>query len=383
MDIRTRYERLLDRYRNGDLERRTFLGLLGISAAAAGVGGTGLTAFTRHARAAVTEVRYDGWGAGSQAALQHYVFEPFEKRSGIKVNQGSYGSTEQLLAKVMTGSPGQYNYFSPSTQLGALDFIERGYSVALDEKKIPALGNLITKVVDSYRALGKGTLPAIPSSTSIQMLAYNRDKVDKAYVEQMGENILLDPKYKGQIAGENYWLRRMLHASLQSGQDPNDMKNIDAVWDKIRESKKIVFKYWTTGAELTSLLETGEALITDAWGQPVYNMRKQGYPIEVYIADGAILTIGSFMPLKDSPMEPFYEMVDILLQPDVVVALALQAGTVPLIDPTKFSMPDEVKAIPAFDPTGKMEKFRPIDAMYWSAHATQWQQQYTRVYARG
>ncbi|MBM3573175.1 MAG: extracellular solute-binding protein, partial [Alphaproteobacteria bacterium] len=202
-------------------------------------------------------------------------------------------------------------------------------------------------------------------------------------VQQKGVKILLDPKYKGKIAGEDYWLRRMLHASLQAGQDPNNIKDIKAVWDKVRESKRAVFKYWKSGAELMSLLASGEALITDAWGVRVYNLRKQGHPIEPFVPQGAIITIGCFMPLKGSPMDPFYQMVDFLLEPDVQIAMAIEGGQPPLVDPKRFKVPDEVLAIPAYDPTGTLAKYTPIDAYYWNKHEAEWQNEYTRVLARG
>lgn len=382
MDHRRRCERLIDRYRNGDVDRRSFLGLLGLAATASGVGGPAMALLVRHAHAA-TELRYDGWGGVAQDTIRKYVLTPFEQKTGAKVNEGSYGSTEQFLAKVLAGQPGQYHYFSPSTQLACLSYIDHGYGVALDEKKIPKLAYLIPKVVDAYRTVGKGTLPGVPSGSSIQMLAYNREKIDASDVDKQGVNILLDPKYKGKIAGEDYWLRRMLHAALQSKQNPNAIANIDAVWEKIRDSKKVVFKYWRSGAELMNLLATGEALLTDAWGVRVYNLRKQGYPIEPYVPEGAIMTIGAFMPLKGAPLDPYYEMVDILLEPDVQIAMAVEGGAPPLIDPNKFPIPAEVKAIPAYDPTGTLAKYTPIDAFYWNKNEVEWQKEYRRVLARG
>ncbi|MGH6882416.1 MAG: twin-arginine translocation signal domain-containing protein, partial [Hypericibacter sp.] len=53
-----RLERLQDRYANGGMDRRTFLGLTAAAAASMGV----MTGWGRNALAAVTEVRFDGWG---------------------------------------------------------------------------------------------------------------------------------------------------------------------------------------------------------------------------------------------------------------------------------------------------------------------------------
>ena len=60
MDDTKRYERLLDRYRHGDIKRRTFLGLIGASAAALGVMGKPFVGYAFAAKP--DEVRFDGWG---------------------------------------------------------------------------------------------------------------------------------------------------------------------------------------------------------------------------------------------------------------------------------------------------------------------------------
>ena len=53
-----RLERLLDRYANGGLDRRTFLSLTAAAAAAMGLSAR----WVAPALAAVTEVRFDGFG---------------------------------------------------------------------------------------------------------------------------------------------------------------------------------------------------------------------------------------------------------------------------------------------------------------------------------
>src|SRR4029453_16727108 len=53
-----RLERLKERYQNGGMDRRTFLGLTAAALASAGL----TTRWSGAALAAVTEVRFDGWG---------------------------------------------------------------------------------------------------------------------------------------------------------------------------------------------------------------------------------------------------------------------------------------------------------------------------------
>ena len=55
----------------------------------------------------------------------------------------------------------------------------------------------------------------MPATLSGVWLGYNSDKIDKAEVESKGFNILLDPKYKGAVTGEDHWLRRIWYGALQ------------------------------------------------------------------------------------------------------------------------------------------------------------------------
>ena len=106
IDNTTRYERLRERYMNGDLERRQFLGLLGAAGLAYGV----QTPFAKFAHAAtVSEVRFDGWGGVVSEALRENAFDPFEAETGIKVVDGTFGGGDEYLSRVKSGQEGEYN----------------------------------------------------------------------------------------------------------------------------------------------------------------------------------------------------------------------------------------------------------------------------------
>ena len=248
---------------------------------------------------------------------------------------------------------------------------------------MPRVRDIIPRALDAYRKLGNGKLPAVPFGLSGGWLGYNRDKVERAEIEAKTYNILVDPKYKGRATGQDVWIQRIWYAALQSGQDPNAIKDMDAVWDKIRESRHIVVKYWHSSAEQMQLFASGTALVGDAWFVPGFNLKKQGVPFETYPAIGAYVDFGSFMVLKSAPLDAVYEIVDILLRPEVMIALGLEVGNVPLLDPTKHPVPKEVRELPGFDPTGTLAGYRTFDPFYWTDHADAWQREYSRVIARG
>jgi spermidine/putrescine-binding protein len=56
----------------------------------------------------------------------------------------------------------------------------------------------------------------------------------------------------------------MWYASLQTGQDPNNATDMDAIWEAVRAHRDLLLKYWSSGAELMSLLAEEEIYVTEA-----------------------------------------------------------------------------------------------------------------------
>lgn len=112
-------------------------------------------------------------------------------------------------------------------------------------------------------------------------------------------------------------------------------------------------------------------------------MERQGLPIRGYQVPGLSLSFGALVPLKGSPQEPFYEMANILLMPEVQIQLALGLGTMCALDMSKADVPQEIKNMPGYDPTGELKGWTIPDPVYWTDNADQWQRQYQRLMARG
>lgn len=382
MDAHRRYEQLLEQYGNGDIDRRSFLGQIGRMAIGAGFFGSGMAGFAKLANAAGT-IRYDGYGGASQAAFNKNVLLPFAAKTGTTVNQGSFGIPAELIAKIQADGIKSYNFCNISDQATVLRMVRLGYGVEIDETKIPRLKDVIPRALTAYRRLGGGKLPAVPFGLSGGCVSYNRTKIDKAEVEAKGYNILVDPKYKGAIISQDLWLQRIWYAALQTGQDPNAIKDMGAIWAKIRESKAVVLKYWKSSAEQMQLFSSGSATVGDTWYVPSHNMRKQGTPVAQFPNTASYVDFGSLMVFRGAPMDALYEMADILLSPPVMIAIATEVGNVPLLNPKLHPMPQAVQDLPGYDPSGTLDGYRSFDPFYWVENADAWQREYARVMTRG
>src|SRR3546814_13291325 len=90
----TKYDHLLEKYRDGSLSRRGFLGAIAASAAAVGLAGGPISAF-----AATKSIRFDGWGGRVSDALREHAVEPHTQQTGIKVVHRSSRTEERRVGK--------------------------------------------------------------------------------------------------------------------------------------------------------------------------------------------------------------------------------------------------------------------------------------------
>ena len=167
---------------------------------------------------------------------------------------------------------------------------------------------------------------------------------------------MLNKDLKGKIGGwGGDWANRAWYGALQSGQDPNDIKDWDAVWDKAREHRALVVKYWSSGAELMDLLAKEEIYVTEAWSGRVAALQAQGHPIGYIDPKNGLAWMESMFVLKGSPMAEAEELLNFMLDPKTAIAVAEGQKYPPSLDPTKVKMTDIINGLPAFDPTGKLE----------------------------
>ena len=368
MDDATRYDKLREAVGNGDVDRRTFFGLLGSAGITAGLSGGIMTAMSKAARAAGTELNFEGWGGVVSEALRKNAFDPYEAATGNKVIDATFGGENEVLTKIKAaGNADGHNILHSSGVSWYKRWVDNGYNVVLDESKIPNMANVMTAMIDPFRAITPDGLSAVPYDYGTTGIAYNTKYVTPEKAKELGANLLLDKDLKGKIGGwGGDWANRAWYGALQSGQDPNDIQDWDAVWAKAREHRDLVLKYWGSGAELMDLLAKEEIYVTEAWSGRVAALQEQGHSIAYMDPPNGLAWMESMFVLKGSPMEAAEELLNFMLDPATAIAVADGQNYPSSLDPTKVEMPESVQKLPAFDPTGKLEGLVFRDPNKWN-----------------
>ena len=317
IDSTKRYEVLRERLGNGDVDRRTFFRLLGFAGMAAGVSGGVMTGLSRRALAAGTELHFEGWGGVVSEALRKHAFDPYEKKTGNTVIDATFGGEAEVLTKVRAaGSTDGHNILHSSGVSWYKRWVDAGYGTELNLANIPNVDNVMDSIMAPFRAITPDSLSAVPYDYGTTGIAYNTEHVSKEMAEKLGADLLLAKELKGKIGGwGGDWANRAWYGALQSGQDPNDIEDWDAVWDKVREHRALVLKYWSSGAELMDLLAKGEIWVTEAWSGRVAALQAQGHPIGYLDPKNGLAWMESMFVLKGSPMAEAEELLNFMLDP--------------------------------------------------------------------
>ncbi|MDQ7250991.1 extracellular solute-binding protein [Dongia sedimenti] len=375
MSSTRRLERLKEAYGNGAIDRRKFLGLTAAAAASMGV----MTNWSRNALAAASEVRFDGWGGVVQEAIDKYAFQPYTAKTGRKVVQGTFDDENVVITKLKAATPGQdFQVIHSSGVEYYKKYIDNGWVSEINEANIPNMANVMTAMIEPFRKMTP-KLSCVPYDYGTTGIAYNTKVISEAEAKEKGANLLVDKKYAGKIGAYGDMVTRVWYASLQTGQDPNNAQDMEAVWAKVREARDMTKKYWSSGAELMDLMAKEEIVVTEAWSGRIAALQQQGAPVAYHDPKGSYAWMEDMLILKGSPMAECEELINFMLDPATAIAVAEGQNYPPSLDPKKVKLTDKIAKLPAFDPTGEMTSLTFANPDYWSSHSDEWTKQWDRI----
>ncbi|NNF99945.1 MAG: extracellular solute-binding protein [Desulfobacteraceae bacterium] len=376
-------DRVYDAYKNGRLNRRHFLKYLGLAGASLGLVGVPFGGAVRDAWAAKS-IRFDGWGGSVSDAFREHAFKPFTTATGIKVIDGEFGDMNSYLTRVKASYPpgGEFNIAHLSAVFDYARYADLGFASVLDESKIPNLKNVMVSMIKPLREITKGTLSAVPYDLGQTGIAYNTKHISKAKAEELGTSLLWYKSLKGKLGSWGGDFRtNMWYAALHTGQSPNNMTDLKAVWAALREQRGLMKKYWNSGAELMSLLANGEIYATVAWSGRVAALQQEGHPIGYLSPKGTYSWMEYLFVLKGTDLEVAQKLLNFMLEPAAAIAVAEGQNYPPSLDPSKVELTEKIKKMPAFDATGKLDGYLFANPEYWNANQVEWTEKWDRIKA--
>ena len=289
------------------------------------------------------------------------VLDGFTKETGIQVNYETYGSNEEMLAKLMSGAS-TYDVLQPS-EYTVEALIKEGLLQPLDKSKLPNLKNVGPEYFKQPH--DPDLAYSVPYMQGTVGIVVNTEKV-KDPITGFGD--VFQEKYKGRIVILDDALEIVTWGLATFGIGPDGVtpENLEKVRPVLAAWLPLV-KVYDSDSPKTALLN-GDVDLGIVWsGEAAILIKEQpGKFVYVLPKEGAHMFIDNLViPKNAANAAAAHAFINYLLRPDVSKLISEEFPyTNPNVEARKLLSPEE-QANPASYPPGnpKLATFRDIGQM--------------------
>lgn len=304
------------------------------------LGAAVLMAGATHATAEERIVVADAGGAMAES-LAKWLYEPFEKETGIKVIPDHTTALGKAQAMAKSGNVVWDVFYTGDTDVAQAS--QDGILLPIDWSVVPKDG-FPPEILNDYGA---------PSAAYALVMTYNTNLIKdppKSWAEWWDTK-----KYDCPRTMRNVPIDNLEAAELASGVDPKAVYpvNLDVAYQQLDKIQPQVVTFWDSGAQSIQLVADGTACLGTAWTSRVTAARKANQPVglvwsqAIYHQDYYTVMKGSKNP------QAAMKFIAYAMRPEVRAGIASDLGfvesdpaTQAKIDPASLKYqptPDEAK----------------------------------------
>jgi spermidine/putrescine transport system substrate-binding protein len=151
------------------------------------------------------------------------LLRPFEEANDVKVNVKDYEGTGVALGILEQSQPGDWDVFVVDS-VDVPRVAEAGWLAELDPDDFP-WDDFFPQVRMPEMHYVDGKLYAVPEKFGYNVISYNAEKVDPQDMRDLDS--LWDPKYRGRIAVYDYYIPVIELVAISLGMEPSDITEAD------------------------------------------------------------------------------------------------------------------------------------------------------------
>ncbi len=263
------------------------------------------------------------------------TLEKFKQECRCSVVYDTYGSNDELLAKLAAGAKG-YDLLVP-TGNAVEALIKQHALLPLDKRQLPNLRNINPAFLDS--PFDRGNVYSVPYAYTVTLIGYNEQKIKQLGIPTDTWAALFDPKYLVKLKGRVTVLddqRELMAAALKYlGYSVNDPD--EAHW---RQAAQVIIRakpYWAAfnNTSYIRLLSTGDIWLAHGYSSDMFQANdaavKAGRGIRIGYAipkEGAVLAIDNMVIPRDAPRPDLaHRFINFMLDGENSAALTNMIGS--------------------------------------------------------
>ncbi|GIX12963.1 MAG: spermidine/putrescine ABC transporter substrate-binding protein [Paracoccaceae bacterium] len=273
------------------------------------------------AGAQAAEIRVLNWkGYGTD---EPWAVAAFEKATGHTVVHDYFNSEQEMLTRLRT-NPGAYDVVlinSAFTRQAAAE----GLIQPIDTAGMKNVADLAPNLAGNPELAFDGKVWGVAWVWGVTGIAYNTAAMDRPDSLE----VFWDPAMKGRVGWRDDALESVQFAALVTGQSINDIRDLDAVRDRLARLMPQIRVFWSSENDWNQFLAAGEFDVATYWsGSAARSKTHFGLPVEFVIPrEGAIGWLdGLSIPAGSANVEAAKAFIDWMIDPEFYVKWDTEVG---------------------------------------------------------
>lgn len=260
---------------------------------------------------AADEIRVLNWqGYGTDA---DWAVAAFTEETGHTVVNEYFNSEQEMLTKLRT-NPGAYDVvminvaFVPQAR-------EEGLIQPIDTSKIGNFSDVAEDFANNAAIDHDGELYGVPWTWGLTSFAVNTNAFEEP---PSSISVIWDPAYEGRVSIRDDGLEAVQLAALATGQNINDIQDMDAIEAKLGELMPHIRAFWGSENDWNQFMAAGELDVATYWSGSASRSQAAGLPVQFVVPEeGAIGWLDTLtVPAGSENAEAAHAFIDWMIDPD-------------------------------------------------------------------
>ena len=286
--------------------------------------------------AVADEIRVLNWqGYGTDL---DWAVDAFSDASGHTVVHEYFNSEQEMLTKLRT-NPGAYDVvlinaaFTPQAQ-------SEGLIGPIDSAMIANFADVPADLGGNQDLNAGGALHGVPWTWGLTSFAVNTNELSEM---PTSIEVFWNKAHEGKVSIRDDALEAVQFAAIATGQDINNITDLDAIEAKLANLMPQIKTYWGSENDWNQFMAAGELDVATFWSGSASRSMAAGLPVQFVVPDeGAIGWLdGLSIPSSSTKKDAAHAFINWMIDPEFYVKWAAEGAPASANAKAAAALPDD------------------------------------------
>lgn len=318
------------------------------------------------------EIRVLNWqGYGTD---QDWAVAAFSEATGHTVVHEYFNSEQEMLTKLRT-NPGAYDVvlinaaFTPQAQ-------GEGLIGPVDVAKIANFGDVPADLAENQDLNAGGGLHGVPWTWGLTSFAVNTNEISDL---PTSIEVFWDKDHEGKVSIRDDALEAVQFAAIATGQDINNIEDLDAIKTKLSALMPQIKTYWGSENDWNQFMAAGDLEVATFWSGSASRSMAAGLPVQFIVPqEGAIGWLdGLSIPTSSTKQDAAHAFINWMIDPEFYVKWAADGAPASANAKAAAALPDDAfnkRVLGDPEVVARVQFQRPVSDENREAYLALWQE---------